>query len=61
MIIYHDGRDWAIEKREDRYWFLPLDANEWRVGLPPGITVDDLDMLFAADGRSIPVNNALSE
>lgn len=48
-IVYHDGRDWTIAKDEGDYWCLPLDTDEWQKGLPPGMTVDDLNMLFAVE------------
>lgn len=50
MIIYHDRRDWAIEKREDGYWYLPLDGNEWQKGLPPDMTLADLDLFLPPEG-----------
>jgi hypothetical protein len=54
--VYHDGRDWVIEKREGRYWCVPLDADEWQEGLPSGMTVEDLNMLFTTEVESTPVN-----
>ncbi len=50
IIVYHDRRDWAIEKREDGYWCLPLDGNEWQKGLPAEMTVADLDLFLPAEG-----------
>jgi hypothetical protein len=44
--IYHDGRDWIIEKRGDDYWSFPLDGDEWVLGFPPALTVDDVTLLF---------------
>ena len=55
-IVYHDGRDRAIEKREDGYWCFPLDADDWQEGLPPEMTIDDLNMLFTTKVESSPVN-----
>ena len=52
QIVYHDGRDWAIEKREGRYWCVPLNADQWQEGPPLGMTVQDLDMLFTEYGGS---------
>jgi len=58
--VYHDGRDWAIEKHEGGYWCLPLDTDEWQEGLPPGMTVDDLNLLFAVELESASTHRALS-
>ncbi len=44
--IYHDGRDWIIEKWGERYWSFPLDGQEWIQGLPPGLTVEDVSLMF---------------
>jgi hypothetical protein len=56
MIVYHEGQGWAIEKREGGYWCLPLDADAWQKGLPAGMSVADLDMLFTTEVESTPVN-----
>jgi len=58
--VYHDGRDWAIEKHEGGYWCLPLDTDEWQEGLPPGMTVDDLNLLFAVELESASTHRTLS-
>jgi hypothetical protein len=44
--IYHDGRDWIIEKREEDYWSFPLDGEEWIPGLPPALTIEDMTPIF---------------
>jgi hypothetical protein len=44
--IYHDGRDWIIEKRGDEYWSFSVDEEEWIQGLPAGITIEDAALLF---------------
>jgi hypothetical protein len=44
--IYHDGKDWIIEKRGEDYWSFPLDGDEWTQGFPPGLTVEDLTYMF---------------
>lgn len=59
-MVYHDGRDWAIEKYDGDYWCLPLDTDEWQKGLPPGMTVDDLNMLFAGELEPVPTDPTLS-
>jgi hypothetical protein len=45
-IIYHDGRDWIIEKREDDYWSFPFDGEEWTPGFPPALSAEDATMMF---------------
>jgi hypothetical protein len=37
--IYHEGRDWIIEKRGEDYWSFPLDGDEWTQGFP--LSLDD--------------------
>jgi hypothetical protein len=44
--IYHDGRDWIIEKRGEDYWSFPLDGDEWTQGLPPALTIEDVTLMF---------------
>ena len=44
--VYHDGRDWIIEKRGDDYVSFPLDGEEWIPGLPPALTVEDMTLIF---------------
>ena len=41
--MYHDGRDWIIEKRGEDYWSFPLDGEEWTQGLPQGLTVKEVE------------------
>jgi hypothetical protein len=45
-IIYHDGRDWIIEKRGEDYWSFPLDGEEWIRGFTSALTVEDVTMMF---------------
>ena len=42
-MVYHDGRDWIIERRGQDYWSFPLDGEGWMQGLPPGLTVEDVE------------------
>jgi hypothetical protein len=56
LIVFHDGRDWAIEKREGGYWCLPLNVDEWQKGLPAGMTVADLDLFLPAEVESTQAN-----
>jgi hypothetical protein len=45
--IYHDGRDWIIEKRGEDYWSFPLDSEDWAQGLPPALTLEDATLMFS--------------
>jgi hypothetical protein len=45
-IIYHDGRDWIIEKRGEDYCSFLLDGEEWIQGLPQTLTVEDVTIMF---------------
>ena len=44
--IYHDGRDWVIEKWGEGYWSFRLDGEEWTQGLPPGLAIEDVSLMF---------------
>jgi hypothetical protein len=45
-LIYHDGRDWIIEQRGEDHWSFPVDGEDWKPGFPPGLTVDDVALMF---------------
>jgi hypothetical protein len=45
-LIYHDGRDWIIERRGEDYWSFPLDGDEWQPGFPAGLTEQDVGWMF---------------
>ena len=45
--IYHDGRDWIVEKRGEDYWSFPLDGEEWVYGFPSALTIEDVIMMFS--------------
>ena len=44
--VYQDRCDWIIEKWGERYWSFRLDGEEWTQGLPPGLTVEDVSLMF---------------
>lgn len=45
-MIYHDGRDWIIERRGEEYWSFALEEEQWQRGLPAGMTNEDICMVF---------------
>jgi hypothetical protein len=45
-MIYHDGRDWIIEKHGEDYWSFRLDGEEWTPGFPPALSAEDGTMMF---------------
>ena len=46
VLIWHDGMDWLIQKDGDGYKTTPLDRDAWVSGPPPGMTEEDLGLLF---------------
>lgn len=46
VLIWHDGMDWLIRKDCDGYWTARLDGETWTSGPPPGMTEEDLNLLF---------------
>ena len=45
-MVYHEGRDWLIEKRGPAYWSFPLDAESWHHGPPSGMELEDIEALL---------------
>jgi hypothetical protein len=45
-LIYHDGRDWIIEKRGEDHWSFPVDGEEWTPGFPPALSAEDATIMF---------------
>jgi hypothetical protein len=50
-IIYHDGRDWIVERRGEEYWSFALDEEQWQRGLPSGMTSDDIGFPEIPEGQ----------
>jgi hypothetical protein len=46
VLIWHDGMDWLIRKDCDGYRTAALDGETWTSGPPPGMTEEDLVLLF---------------
>ena len=44
--VYHDGRDWLIEKRGPAYWSFPFDGEAWQHGPPSGMDQEDIEALL---------------
>ena len=44
--IWHDGTDWIIRRQEPDYWYCAIDRDEWDPGVPRGMTVADVALLF---------------
>jgi hypothetical protein len=45
-MIWHDGRDWGIKRHGVAYWHRSVENGEWTAGLPPGLSEDDMALLF---------------
>jgi len=45
-MIYHEGCDWIIEKWGEGYWSFRLDGETWMQGTPPGVSREDLALIF---------------
>jgi hypothetical protein len=52
IMIWHDRMDWLIKKTPDGYHTGPLDSDTWISGPPPGMTEEDLDLLFPSSRTS---------
>jgi hypothetical protein len=48
IIIRHDGMDWLIRKDSDGYKMAAIDSDTWILGPPPGMTEEDLTLLFTS-------------
>ena len=46
VLIWHDGMDWLIRKDCDGYRTARLDGETWTSDPPPGMTEEDLNLLF---------------
>jgi hypothetical protein len=46
ILVWHDGMDWLIRKDCDGYRTADLDSDTWTWGPPPGMTEEDLNLLF---------------
>jgi hypothetical protein len=46
ILFWHDRVDWLIQKTLDGYHARPIDSDTWISGPPPGMTEEDLDLLF---------------
>jgi hypothetical protein len=44
--IWHDGKDWIIRRDGEAYSYCEMDSEEWRSGVPPGMTDHDAALLF---------------
>ena len=43
--VWHDRMDWAVKTDGGQYWHRPVDSDDWRPGVPPGMSDEDLAML----------------
>ena len=48
VLIWHDRMDWIVRKRRDGCATAPVQSDTWTVGVPPGMTEKDVDLLFTS-------------